>query len=91
MSADSYAQSGRRRKQKVLARNSETPKHRSSKDTKRWCKGIVGREHVWTYRGWKNLDFNPPITAKVCANCRRLQELVGGSFGGRWGKQGPAY
>jgi hypothetical protein len=25
--------------------NDEIPKHRSSKNTRRWCKGVVGREH----------------------------------------------
>lgn len=25
------------------------PQHRSSKDTRRWCKGVDGREHCWQW------------------------------------------
>lgn len=27
----------------------EAPAHRSRKDTKRWCRGVVGREHVYVW------------------------------------------
>lgn len=80
MSADSYAQSGRKKRQKVLASGAEVPKHRRSKDTKRWCKGIVGREHVWTFEEWRHsrsFRYAAPLTVELCKNCRREKGLVG--------------
>lgn len=53
--------------------NDEIPKHRSSKDTKRWCKGKVGREHdyVWVaYRPFERPSFDASI--QECSKCHKL-------------------
>jgi hypothetical protein len=46
-------------------------RHRARKDTKRWCKGVAGREHrlevretPWGYQSWWHLRF-----ADVCTVC----------------------
>lgn len=88
----SYAQAGRKKRQKTLASGAQVPKHRSSKDTKRWCKGIEGREHRWTFEEWRAArGCNPVITARVCAACRKQAELIGGFFRRSCKALGPAY
>lgn len=79
MSGDSYAQSGRKKRQKVLASGSQVPKHRGSKDTKRWCKGVPGREHVWIWEEWKHsrsFNYDPCVSIAVCKACRRNGNTV---------------
>jgi len=60
-------------------RDDEVPKHRSSKNTKKWCKGKVGVQHVGepvTYAEWKHC---PPESfgrrvgwwVLICKNCRK--------------------
>lgn len=46
-------------------------RHRSHKDTRRWCKGVPGREHqpevaetTWGYAPWWSLSF-----ADKCTQC----------------------
>jgi hypothetical protein len=54
-------------KQKPLP---EQPVHRSKKDTKKWCKGIVGREHDYEYQHPHN-DLGDWRLVPVCLNCGR--------------------
>lgn len=42
--------------------------HRSTKDTKRWCLGKKGREHVGRYEP----TDNPAQLAYRCQNCRKI-------------------
>lgn len=51
--------------------NEESTEHKPKvrKDTKKWCKGVEGREHVWTlgktdYRGFMFQRW-------ICDNCQR--------------------
>lgn len=41
-------------------------KKASKKDTKRWCKGKTGREHVWSY--YKRFEFSNWVVFR-CVNC----------------------
>jgi hypothetical protein len=93
LSGDSYAQAGRKKRQKVLATNAETPKHRSGKDTKRWCRGVPGREHVWLWREWRWSAYFYARNGKVdseeyCKNCKKLGRRLWGFLSN---KLGPAY
>ena len=48
----------------------ESPPHRSKKNTKRWCKGKVGREHVpgeWGTRRGMHYWWEKP-----CQNCGKI-------------------
>lgn len=57
-------------KQARLMKDSpEVGKHRSKKDTKRWCKGKVGREHQLEWVG-KDDGFRVEII-KICVNCKK--------------------
>ena len=48
----------------------ETHPHRAKKDTKRWCKGVVGREHkpVLVKRDLGSLFH---VEEKVCEVCNK--------------------
>lgn len=56
-------------KRKMFRQSKEQPeqsKKRSKKNTRKWCKGVVGREHdfEWQiYRGWQDWKV------QVCNNC----------------------
>src|SRR5271165_530401 len=57
------------------------PAHRSSKNTRRWCKGKVGREHkLVTSLIVESYGF--PYVVRHCSGCGK--EF--GRFGGHWGK-----
>lgn len=92
MGADSYRQGGRQKRQKTLASVAQVPKHRSSKDTKRWCRGVPGREHQWR---WQEYLPSYPHRANIvwsesrCKNCRKRAQICG--FGWASGKLGPAF
>lgn len=45
-----------------------TSSKRKKKDTKRWCKGIEGREHIWSL--YKKYDFGNWWEYR-CDNCRK--------------------
>lgn len=49
----------------------EVPRHRGKKkDTKRWCKGKVGREHDWDVTEPVKLRWtNMTVTKMCCKNC----------------------
>jgi hypothetical protein len=58
----------------------ETPaRHKSKKDTRRWCTGKVGREHVpyWDTRYWEHYPKNgEEVTfsvsqTQVCWKCKK--------------------
>ena len=56
------------------ARATKTPEpsptpHKSRKDTKRWCKGIVGREHKAEWQ--ENRRYPWGWYAFVCTACRK--------------------
>lgn len=79
------------------ARGGGIPKHQSSKDTKRWCKGRVGREHdfqwgapLGTMRSLGRLD-GMAYSERRCVHCRRA--APGESLLGLWpkGRLGPAF
>lgn len=56
------------------------PKHRSSKDTKRWCKGRIGVEHAKEWKDhWYNFDRDSKRTLAsreelACVECNRQFE-----------------
>lgn len=73
-------------------------KHRSKKDTKRWCRGVEGREHKWEFgeskssrdwngRGWRG---GAPETALICAGCKRERSVARGCILAG-GKLGPGF
>lgn len=50
--------------------------HRSKKDTKRWCRGVVGREHIWIYDEWRRMrefaqKHSIVYSVEVCRVCRK--------------------
>jgi hypothetical protein len=48
------------------------------KDTKRWCKGVVGREHVWKRVPWSGtawLRKQNPYVIDECENCKKQVKL----------------
>lgn len=58
------------------------PRHVSSKSTRRWCKGKVGREHDWQWTNRKDLPnfmhfphlretFTVLVQVKVCRLCTK--------------------
>lgn len=67
---------GAQRRQVVTG---DETKHRATKDRRRWCKGIEGREHVWHWaesrRGYRR---SPAVVEShmECANCRRHRGLA---------------
>lgn len=50
-------------------------RHRSRKDTRRWCKGVVGREHRWVYvedfrrANWYAGRASAVASVLACAQC----------------------
>lgn len=66
----------------------DVPKHRSSKNTKRWCKGVQGREHELAWEIWKgnrmcgiSSDWQPAMV-RVCVKCRKELQML-------WPRCGP--
>lgn len=59
--------------------DSEIPKHRSSKDTKRWCGGKPGRLHDYQYEEYLITrragpwDGTPPRSVLRCTKCRKFR------------------
>lgn len=54
--------------------NAPRATHRAKKDRKRWCKGKVGREHVYEYRAFPNHSWAGfSISGDVCKNCGRQE------------------
>lgn len=54
-------------------------KHRAGKDTRRWCRGVVGREHEWTFDEWKHsrsARYEAPVTMELCKHCRKEKGIV---------------
>lgn len=64
----------------------EVPKHRSKKNTKRWCKGIIGREHKYRYVEWlgsfKTIfpGHTQVYSVEECENCRKQGKLISPSY-----------
>lgn len=52
----------------------ETPKHRSKKNTRRWCKGKVGREHipVWIKNNKYAMIKDAEWLDYVCQDCKKV-------------------
>jgi hypothetical protein len=76
-------------------RDVQVPKHRASKDTKRWCKGIDGREHVpqWEFDYLSYLsprDAYPGLLRLRCAACRKVLKFHVCS-NRLWGADGAAF
>jgi hypothetical protein len=70
------------------ARDKEVPKHRSSKDTKRWCRGKLGTEHDYQYAEWRLAGFRPGVVYShlVCTQCgKHGNAYVGLGWGGNHG------
>jgi hypothetical protein len=70
---------GWRKRRNPNLRDAQVPKHRASKDTKRWCKGINGREHVpqweFTWGSWITVGHGYPGLLQLrCAACRKVIE-----------------
>lgn len=67
--------------------NDQIPKHRSSKDTRRWCKGVVGRKHVTKWvenRDYIEMHEGRVYSQLVCVNCRKVFDRLfpwGGTYG----------
>lgn len=58
----------------------EVERHRSHKNTSKWCKGKRGVPHVgrwqeWDY-SWMKLWNRPPVMVSVCVNCTKRLEMV---------------
>jgi hypothetical protein len=56
----------------------DAPRPSSTKDTRRWCKGVVGRDHVtvWTYWfGGEGHMGNRQWEQKVCTVCHRRLKI----------------
>lgn len=54
----------------------EIPKHSSKKDTKRWCRGKVGVEHMPKLMGWMETKNYDPINkwdlkVWICESCKK--------------------
>ena len=52
----------------------ETPKHRSKKNTNRWCKGKVGREHipVWIKNNKYEFVKDAEWLDYACQECKKV-------------------
>lgn len=60
----------------------EIPKHRSKKNTRKWCKGKVGKEHHYTWK--KDKDFYAiKLLQYSCDFCGKV-ERVFYKFDERW-------
>lgn len=60
-----------------MARFKENPEfapHNSRKDTKRWCKGKVGREHVATWKNYLRLFRWETWYQLKCSKCLKVLE-----------------
>lgn len=72
----SYRESCVRRKDARHTRGDLPPKPRvgNKKDTKRWCKGVVGREHKLQcvrYQEYKNSAIGKDWRLLLCTECRK--------------------
>jgi hypothetical protein len=56
-------------------KDDEIPKHRSNKDTKRWCLGKVGRKHdkQWVEDTSWRLFKDPSVvySVEICLRCKK--------------------
>ena len=58
----------------VLEKPEQPPRHRPSKDKKRWCKGKVGREHAYVNATPVNApNQHVPEMCVVCSACGRTE------------------
>lgn len=70
---------GRARRQHTKGAPEEMRHRRAKKDTRRWCRGVEGREHQWVWRedrqagGWQRRQN---IVASILA-CRECQKHRG--------------
>lgn len=48
----------------------DKPKYHAKKDTKHWCKGVVGREHDYEYQYPRNDTWQSNLVA-VCFKCSK--------------------
>jgi hypothetical protein len=55
---------------RAAEREREEPRHRSSKDTKRWCRGVVGREHEWA-DAERRYGHRVVLYIQACRRCRK--------------------
>lgn len=72
--ADTWRSEGLAKKYKAQASFDMPAKHKSKKDTKKWCRGKVGREHVWhrfqrRYYNWELDDYISPYIEIICQEC----------------------
>lgn len=51
--------------------DTQVGKHRAKKDTKRWCKGVAGREHVWVYTLFTKWFWAKDEYFWKCSVCRK--------------------
>jgi hypothetical protein len=51
--------------------SSKTVRKGAKKDTERWCKGVVGREHEWERAVPKNIGIYLTLRRDVCKNCNK--------------------
>ena len=69
----------------------QVPGHRAKKDTKRWCRGKVGREHEGEWKGYDEVNNTTPSNASrhrnlrylVCKRCQRHIDYCCSWFGTR--------
>lgn len=71
----SYREGGLKRRAVRQAKDKVRPQSGSTKDTKRWCRGVEGRMHapLWvSYNDWKGTTRLPAEwRVLVCTVCRR--------------------
>jgi hypothetical protein len=51
-----------------MSKDDEIPKHRSYKNTRRWCKGKVGVEHkpIWIDKSKYDIHYSYEYSCQVC-------------------------
>lgn len=50
----------------------EIPKHRSKKNTKKWCKGKVGKLHQFMWKNDKDF-YSIKLLQYSCVNCGKVE------------------
>ena len=69
----------------------EQPRGKRGKDTKRWCRGVVGREHRTTVKAWKwalrrngDRDMGWPYVCDQCDTCGKVMRVRMIGVGEAW-------
>lgn len=75
--ADTWYSEGLLDKYKAQIASEQEPKHKSKKDTKKWCRGKVGVKHEWHRKQRTRWDWDTdeeyvsPYVEVWCVNCHK--------------------